>query len=108
EGRARAFVVDDAHLMTEEASNALLKSLEEPPPTSHVMLVTASPQALLPTIRSRCQTLRIGALPAPLIEAHLREVGIDADDAQLRASLSGGSLAQALAFESSGYRGVRD
>src|SRR5258706_3380517 len=83
EGRARAFVVDDAHLMTEEASNALLKSLEEPPPTSHVMLVTASPQALLPTIRSRCQVLRMGALPAALIEQYLRDKGgLDPEDAQ--------------------------
>jgi DNA polymerase-3 subunit delta' len=108
EGRARAFVVDEAHLMTEEASNALLKSLEEPPPTSHVMLVTGSPQALLPTIRSRCQTLRVGALPAVLIEQVLREQGADPQDAQLRAALSGGSLGQALAFESEAYRGVRE
>jgi DNA polymerase-3 subunit delta' len=109
EGRARAFVIDEAHLMTEQASNALLKALEEPPATSHVMLVTASPQALLPTIRSRCQTVRVGALPSAMIEAHLRDhVGLDAVEAHLRASLSGGSLGQAIAFEADAYRGVRD
>ena len=109
EGRSRAFVIDEAHLMTEQASNALLKALEEPPATSHVMLVTASPQALLPTIRSRCQTLRVGALPAALIEAHLRDsLGLDAGEAHLRASLSGGSLGYAVAFEAEAYRGVRD
>jgi DNA polymerase-3 subunit delta' len=109
EGRARAFIIDDAHLMTEEASNALLKALEEPPATSHVFLVTGSPQALLPTIRSRCQTLRVGALPSASIETYLREqAGLDAVDAQMRASLSGGSLGQALAFEADAYRGVRD
>jgi DNA polymerase-3 subunit delta' len=72
EGRARTFVVDEAHLLTEQAQNALLKSLEEPPATSHVVLVTPSPQALLPTIRSRCQVLRFSPLPQALLEKHLR------------------------------------
>jgi DNA polymerase-3 subunit delta' len=109
EGRARAFVVDDAHTMTEQAMNALLKSLEEPAPTSHVMLVSGVPQALLPTIRSRCQVLRFGPLPAAVLEEHLqRRHGLTADEARLRASLSGGSLGAALAFEADGYRAVRD
>jgi DNA polymerase III delta prime subunit len=102
-----AFVIDDADLMTEQASNALLKSLEEPPPTSHVFLVTASPQALLPTIRSRCQTLRFSGLPLGVIETHLRESpGIPAEEAHLRAHLSGGSLRAALDFEHA-YRASR-
>jgi len=109
EGRARAFVVDDAHTMTEQAMNALLKSLEEPAPTSHVLLVTGAPQALLPTIRSRCQVLRFGPLPAAVLEQHLQQRhGLTADEARLRASLSGGSLGAALAFEGDGYRAVRD
>jgi DNA polymerase-3 subunit delta' len=109
EGRARAFVVDDANTMTEQAQNALLKSLEEPAPTSHVLLVTGAPQALLPTIRSRCQVLRFGPLPAAVLERHLQDRhGLTADEARLRASLSGGSLGAALAFESEGYRAVRD
>jgi DNA polymerase-3 subunit delta' len=109
EGRARAFVVNDAHVMTEQASNALLKSLEEPAPTSHVFLVTSSPAALLPTVRSRCQTLRFGPLPAALLEAHLRDtVGLDPAEAALRATASGGSLGLALALESEGYRSLRE
>ena len=109
EGRARAFVIDDAHVMTEQAMNALLKSLEEPAATSHVFLVTGAPQALLPTIRSRCQVLRFGPIPHALLESHLVERhGLDAADARLRASLSGGSLGAALAFETEGYRAVRD
>lgn len=109
EGRARAFVIDDAHLMTEQAGNSLLKSLEEPPASSHVFLVTASPQALLPTIRSRCQLLRMGPLPLALLETHLRErAGLSAEEARLRATLSGGSLGAALAFEPEAYRGLRD
>jgi DNA polymerase-3 subunit delta' len=109
ESRNRGFVIDDAHLMTEEASNALLKSLEEPPDTSHVFLVTATPQGLLPTIRSRCQVLRAGPLPADVVQAHLRDVaGMSAEEARLRARLCGGSIGAALAFESDVYRAVRE
>ena len=109
EGRARAFVVDDAHVMTEQAMNALLKSLEEPSSTSHVMLVSDAPQALLPTIRSRCQMLRFGPIPSAILEGHLVERhGLSAEEARLRASLSGGSLGAAVAFEAEGYRTVRD
>jgi DNA polymerase-3 subunit delta' len=108
EGRARAVVFDEAHLLTEQAQNALLKSLEEPPATSHVFLVSASPQALLPTIRSRCQTLRFSPLPQSRLETHLRErIGLSADEARLRAALSGGSLGAALAFESEAWRDLR-
>ena len=108
ESKARGFVVDEAHMMTEQAQNALLKSLEEPPPTSYVVLATAAPQALLPTIRSRCQVVRMGPLPPRLLEAHLRERGLAPDEARLRAALSGGSLATALAFDSDEYREVRE
>jgi DNA polymerase III subunit delta' len=109
EARARAFVIDDAHAMTEQAQNALLKGLEEPPATSHVLLVTASPQALLPTIRSRCQVLRLGSLPAAVVEGYLRtEAGLEPDEARLRAALAGGSLGAALAFESEAYRSLRE
>jgi len=109
EGRARAFVLDEAHLVTEQAQNALLKSLEEPAPTSHVFLVTASPQALLPTIRSRCQVLRFSPLPQSLLEAHLRDsAGLPPEEARLRAALSGGSLGVALAFESEAWRALRE
>jgi DNA polymerase-3 subunit delta' len=109
EGRGRAVVIDDAHLMNEQAQNALLKSLEEPPATSHVFLVTSAPQALLPTIRSRCQLLRLGPLPQGLLAAHLEErLGLTPEEARLRAALANGSLGTALAFESDAYRGRRE
>jgi DNA polymerase III subunit delta' len=109
EGRARAFVIDDAHELTEQAANALLKSLEEPAAKSHVILVTSSPQALLPTVRSRCQLIRFGPLPAALVEEHLRAVaGLEAEDAALRAAAAAGSLGTALSLESQAYREVRD
>ncbi|HEY7410564.1 MAG TPA: DNA polymerase III subunit delta' [Vicinamibacteria bacterium] len=109
EGRARAYVLDDAHAMNDQAQNALLKSLEEPPPTSHLLLVTDAPQGLLPTIRSRCQTLRLGPLPARLLEEALRERhSLSAEDAHLRAALCGGSLGAALAFESDSFQERRE
>jgi DNA polymerase-3 subunit delta' len=109
EARARVVLINDAHAMTEQAMNALLKSLEEPPATSHLILVTASPRALLPTIRSRCQALALGPLPSHLLETHLQErLGLPAVEARLRATLSGGSLGAAMAFEADGYRALRD
>jgi DNA polymerase-3 subunit delta' len=109
EARARVVILNDAHAMTEQAMNALLKALEEPPATSHLVLVTASPRALLPTIRSRCQALQLGPLPSPLLETHLQQrLGLPADEARLRATLSGGSLGAAMAFEADGYRALRD
>jgi DNA polymerase-3 subunit delta' len=109
EAAARAIIIDDAHTMTEQAQNALLKSLEEPPPSSHVFLVTPSPQTLLPTIRSRCQTLRMGPLPASLLErALIDRLSLTPAEARLRVSVSGGSLGQALAFEGEAYGALRD
>ena len=109
EAASRAILIDDAHTMTEQAQNALLKSLEEPPPTSHVFLVTPSPQTLLPTIRSRCQTLRLGPLPAALLERELAaRLALSPAEARLRVSVSAGSLGQALAFEGETYGALRD
>lgn len=108
EARRRVFVVDEAHGMNESSQNALLKSLEEPPPRSHLILVTAQPQELLDTIRSRCQTLRFGPLPRAAVARHLSErLGLPEDDADLRAALGAGSLGDALAFESESYRTAR-
>ena len=58
EGAARFFLVENAESLNEASSNALLKTLEEAPPTTHIILITARPSGLLPTIRSRCQTIR--------------------------------------------------
>jgi DNA polymerase-3 subunit delta' len=109
EARRRVFVIDDAHTMNEAAQNALLKSLEEPPPRSHVILVSASPLGLRQTIRSRCQLLRFGPLPRSAVAAHLAErCGLPADRARTQAALAGGSLGTALAFESEAYGRMRE
>ncbi|MCG6921018.1 MAG: AAA family ATPase [Acidobacteria bacterium] len=109
EARRRVFIVDDAHGMNVSSQNALLKSLEEPPPRSHLLLVTARPQGLRQTIRSRCQTLRFGPLSRGAVTAFLADRhGVSEEEARLRAALAAGSLGTALAFESEGYRATRE
>jgi DNA polymerase-3 subunit delta' len=68
EGRWRVVIIDDAHRMGDEASNALLKTLEEPMGQLRLILVTPQPQLLLGTILSRCQMLRFGALKQDVVE----------------------------------------
>jgi DNA polymerase-3 subunit delta' len=109
EARRRVFVIDDAHTMNEAAQNALLKSLEEPPPRSHVILVSAAPLGLRQTIRSRCQLLRFGPLTRGAVAAHLAERrGVPEEEARTQAALAGGSLGAALAFESESYGRMRE
>jgi DNA polymerase III subunit delta' len=109
EARRRVFVIDDAHTMNEAAQNALLKSLEEPPPRSHVILVSAAPVGLRQTIRSRCQRLRFGPLARATVAALLAERrGVPEEEARIVAALAGGSLGAALAFESESHARMRE
>ena len=71
EGAARVFIVAEADSLNEAASNALLKTLEEAPHTTHLVLITARPSSLLPTIRSRCQTIRFAPVPVEELEHFL-------------------------------------
>jgi DNA polymerase-3 subunit delta' len=75
---------------TDESSNALLKTLEEAPAHAILLLTAENPEQLLPTIVSRCEVLRLRALPVSAIEADLVELGLDAERARLLAHLSGG------------------
>jgi len=96
EGKARIFLVDDADKLNEPDANALLKILEEPPPTSHLILITSQPAMLLPTIRSRCQSVRFSPIGAPEIEEYLiRNKLASASDARLRARIARGSIGRA-------------
>ena len=109
EGAARVFIVEDADTMNESASNALLKTLEEPPPTSHLILTTSNPTALLATIRSRCQTIRFAPIPADQIEAFLiEEKNTSRTDAGLLARTASGSLGRALGTDIDNYRERRE
>lgn len=109
EAPARFFVVDEADKMNDSASNALLKTLEEPPAASYIFLISARPDALLPTIRSRCQTLRFAPIDAGEIENYLsKNKKFAAADAALLAKLSDGSLGQAQKTDLEKFRRSRD
>jgi len=109
EGAARVFIVEDADYMNEGASNALLKTLEEPPPTSHLILTTSNPTALLATIRSRCQIIRFAPIPAAEVEKFLLEQkSLSAEDARLLARTAQGSIGRALAGDVDTYRDRRE
>ncbi len=99
EAKSRFFIIDDADNMNDEASNALLKTLEEPPPTSHIFLITSRPDSLLATIRSRCQTLRFAPVETHEIEKFLiDERAFTHDEAKLAARLSRGSVGRAVSI----------
>jgi len=94
EGVTRCFIVDQAERMTPEAQNCLLKTLEEPPPTSRIMLISARPEALLATIRSRCCIFRFSALSRDQLIAFLRAHQVN--QAETRTAFSQGSIGRAL------------
>lgn len=91
--KPRAIVFDDAHRMSEEAQNALLKTLEEPPADTAILLVTHVPDKMLGTIRSRCQTLFFHPLADVEIEKLARSKHrLDEDRAKIATLLAGGSI----------------
>lgn len=108
-GRARVFVVLDADQMSTAAQNALLKTLEEPPGASFLVLISRSLDRLLPTTRSRCQPVPFVSLPRGFVADVLRERLPDLDDAQRRflAEHSDGRLGVALRHAASGLLEIR-
>jgi DNA polymerase-3 subunit delta' len=108
EGRRRVFIIDDAEWLRHEAANSLLKTLEEPPETSLVILITAKPFSLLDTIRSRCLMLTFAPLNAAEIEQQLRAMGKSSDEARLRARLACGSIGRAIEIDLTEYREMRN
>ncbi len=104
----RVMIVDGAHQMREEAANAILKTLEEPPPTSLIVLVTDQPYALLETIRSRCQTLAFSPLEPAEVERYLAaNFKRPSDETKLLARVSRGRIGRAIATDLSVYRDQR-
>jgi DNA polymerase-3 subunit delta' len=98
EGRAKVFVVRRAEDLSQAAANALLKTLEEPGARTHFVLLSSTADALLPTIRSRTQRVRFGALPDAVVAELLVEHGVERARAAEIAPLAGGSMASALAL----------
>lgn len=112
ESKARFFLIDDAEKLNtakDNAANALLKTLEEPAPTSYLFLITSRPDALLPTIISRCQTIRFAPITAMEIENYLLETKkFSPDDAKLLAKLSRGSIGNVLSMDLEKFRQGRE
>jgi len=90
-----------AHAMNPPAQNALLKTLEEPPKDTVLILVSSAPDKLLPTIRSRCSKAGFGPLPAAFIAERVVALkkGVDKAAAEQVAALAGGSLSRALELD---------
>jgi DNA polymerase III subunit delta' len=108
EGRQRFFLIDEADRLREEAANSLLKTLEEPPSTSTIVLLTSRPDSLLPTIRSRAQILNFAPLSMIEMEKYLTEnFQYSAPDSKLLARLTGGRIGQAATLDISEYRRER-
>jgi DNA polymerase-3 subunit delta' len=109
EGRRRVVIVDHAEAMTEAAQNALLKPLEEPRSSSVFVLVTPHPEALLPTVRSRCTMLRFGRLSADEVARVLVGGGrFDEKKAYALAAMADGSPGVALGWKDEGFEEARD
>ncbi|MEP5633423.1 MAG: DNA polymerase III subunit delta' [Tateyamaria sp.] len=97
DGGRRVVIIDAADEMNVNAANALLKMLEEPPARTTLLLICHQPSRLLPTIRSRCRTLRLGALNGDQMAQAMAQAGVDPGaQAAALAELSAGSVGEAL------------
>ncbi len=91
EGRRRVFIIQQAERLSLEAANALLKTLEEPPPDVLLLLLTADPDAVIPTVVSRCQRMELRPLPTrELAKALQEEHGVAPQEAEELARLARG------------------
>lgn len=98
EAPRRVFVVEDADELNDQAANRMLKTLEEPPPFAHLILLTSRPGEVLPTIASRCQHVRFDAPSVAEIGARLTARGVAPDVADACARLGLGDAARALSL----------
>lgn len=97
EGHTRVYIVQSADRLSQDAANALLKVLEEPPPDVLLLLLTDNPDGVLPTIRSRCQLVELRPLPVARVAELLRdEHGAGEEQAEMLARLSRGCVGWAI------------
>ena len=109
EARRRVVIIDEADALVDAAQNALLKTLEEMPPASIFVLVSSLPDALLPTVRSRCPRLRFGPLSAAEVaQVLVRDHRYSESDARAAAADADGSVGRALAADSTGLAEARE
>ncbi len=105
----RVVIVSRAEEMTQEASNAFLKTLEEPHENVTIILTTSRKELLLPTILSRCQVIHFPGLPRQVIADYLiKTLDINSNDAQLAAAFSQGSLIRGLDFLNDDMKQLRE
>ena len=117
EGERRVFVIEAAEAMAEESQNALLKTLEEPPGFAHLILITAEPEALLETVRSRLRPVPFGRLSPEAIESRLEglegfeglaaSAAADPEERRAAARLCGGDATRAAFLVSDDGRALR-
>ena len=96
DGGHRVAIVDAADEMNRNAANAILKELEEPPANTTFLLIAHQPSRLLPTIRSRCRTLRCAALNHADLSAAIEQAGLNSERTDALTTLSGGSAGDAI------------
>jgi DNA polymerase-3 subunit delta' len=104
EGRARVVVISAGESLNDESQNALLKTLEEPAAATWLLLLTAKPDLLLPTVRSRCARLRLRPLADATLAALLAERGAADDAIRFVVPHAGGSLGLAERLLAPEYR----
>ncbi len=103
-GRYKVYLIDEVHMLTKQSFNALLKTLEEPPPHVKFLLATTDPQKLLPTVLSRCLQFNLKRLPLELIAQHLtrivetEQVPFEPSALLLLATAADGSMRDALSL----------
>jgi DNA polymerase III subunit delta' len=108
-GRRRVYIIDGAERLNENAANSILKTLEEPPETSLLVLVTHKPYSLLETIRSRCQLLSFAPLTTAELERHLTATQKrPSEEIRMLARLARGSIGRALEIDLGEYRKTRN
>ena len=109
EGIKKVLIVDGAESMNSASSNAFLKTLEEPPGDALIILITALPQSLLATIRSRCQEIRFHPLPRHLLaRALMAERGLSQEDAWFLAALAQGSMGRGFGMDVEQEKAARE
>jgi DNA polymerase-3 subunit delta' len=109
EGRTKVIIISGVESMSVEAANRILKMLEEPGPSTVFILTTSRLHGVLPTIRSRCQRVAFGGVPAEVIRGILTDhLGTDAADASLVATLARGSVARAISLHEEGILELRE
>ncbi|GJM25146.1 MAG: DNA polymerase III subunit delta' [Phycisphaerae bacterium] len=104
-GPVKVFIIREADKITPQAQNALLKTLEEPPETTFLIMLASAADRLLATTRSRCQMVGFASLPSEFVARRLGELvdGLDAKTADLLAVLAQGSLGRAVLYAQDGF-----